>query len=198
VTVMETLVQWEGLLSLTLSNCTFPESAGSSMPPRSLLRVRRVSDCVSVACKNGYDCDTWARQRHSSRSSRDYAAWCWDSTANGTPHRVRRAVLSKVRDDFLLTDTHAAAHTTVRRSILESVAGLTQLEELHLSGCDELTIGDLARILQFEHLNKLSLSSSPCWPPGSIDKPNANLVPLPPPAQHDALGPKHASLFTHA
>jgi hypothetical protein len=27
-TVMETLVEWEGLQSLTLHNCTFPESAG--------------------------------------------------------------------------------------------------------------------------------------------------------------------------
>ena len=27
-TVMETLVEWEGLQSLTLRDCTFPESAG--------------------------------------------------------------------------------------------------------------------------------------------------------------------------
>ncbi len=46
-TVMETLVEWEGLQSLTLRNCTFPESAGLG-PCFSVLPMFAARDSPSI------------------------------------------------------------------------------------------------------------------------------------------------------
>lgn len=119
-TVMETLVEWEGLQSLTLRDCTFPESAAPL--------ISQLTSLQKLALGS-------------------------DEQSAGYPTTYR-----------------------VYKSILESVAGLTQLEELRLCNCDELTRDTLARILQFENLTKLDLSLSPLWSPGSIEKPNTSLT----------------------
>ncbi|ELR23528.1 uncharacterized protein ACA1_071500 [Acanthamoeba castellanii str. Neff] len=120
---METLVEWEGLQSLTLRDCTFPDSAAGLGP-------------------------------------------CLFSTL------LYKLVLGRNEQSAGYPTTYC-----VHKSILESVAGLTQLEELRLCNRDELNGDVLARILQFENLRyKLDLSLSPLWSLGSIEKPNASLV----------------------